>query len=242
MIDARTEAEHTGAQKRSKRGGRVPAACHLKWTALVDSDGRFLDEATLRTKLPRAGVKPGEPVITHCQGGGRASVDAFVFERLGFPTRNYYLGWSDCGNVEDAPIETGPAAKAQPRQPVTDRGSGPGGASRLNALRPSSQPGRMRGPGEDHPRRIESAASEKDATRDGQPGGCDIMDLRHDGDDDRFDAVEQSHRRWPAAKADVSSGQRRDERVFARWVARASGRSQPAEDAARGPHRCDHRP
>jgi hypothetical protein len=25
---------------------------------------------------------------THCQGGGRASVDAFVMERLGHPTRN----------------------------------------------------------------------------------------------------------------------------------------------------------
>ena len=115
VIDARSEAEHTGAEKRSKRGGRVPAACHLEWATLVDKDGRFLDAAALRTKLAKAGVKPGEPVITHCQGGGRASVDAFVFERLGFPTRNYYLGWSDWGNVEDTPIETGPAAKAPPR-------------------------------------------------------------------------------------------------------------------------------
>jgi thiosulfate/3-mercaptopyruvate sulfurtransferase len=115
VVDARSEAEHTGAEKRSKRGGRVPAACHLEWATLVDEDGRFLDEAALRTKLAKAGVKPGEPVITHCQGGGRASVDAFVFERLGFPTRHYYLGWSDWGNVEDTPIETGPATKAPPR-------------------------------------------------------------------------------------------------------------------------------
>ena len=60
-------------------------------------------------------MKPGESVITHCQSGGRASVDAFVFERLGFPTRNYYLGWSDWGNVEDTPVETGPATKPGPR-------------------------------------------------------------------------------------------------------------------------------
>ncbi len=113
VIDARSVAEHTGAEKRSKRGGRVPAACHVEWTTLVDADGRFLEEATLRARLTSAGVQAGEPVITHCQGGGRASVDAFVFERLGFPTRNYYLGWSDWGNVEGTPIETGPAASAK---------------------------------------------------------------------------------------------------------------------------------
>jgi len=115
VIDARSEAEHIGVEKRAKRGGRVPMSCHLEWAQFVDADGRFLDEAGLRAKLAKAGVNPGEPVITHCQGGGRASVDAFVLERLGFPTRNYYLGWSDWGNVEDTPVETGPATKPGPR-------------------------------------------------------------------------------------------------------------------------------
>lgn len=115
VIDARSEAEHNGVEKRSKRGGRIPTACHLEWAQLVDKEGRFLDEAGLRATLGRAGVKRGEPVITHCQGGGRASVDAFVFERLGLPTRNYYLGWSDWGNAQDTPIETGAATTAAPR-------------------------------------------------------------------------------------------------------------------------------
>jgi thiosulfate/3-mercaptopyruvate sulfurtransferase len=114
VIDARTTGEFTGEEKRSKRGGRVPAACHLEWATLVDQDGRFLDEKALREKLANAGVTSGGPVITHCQGGGRASVDAFVFERLGFPTRNYYLGWSDWGNVDDTPIETGAAKRTRP--------------------------------------------------------------------------------------------------------------------------------
>ena len=114
VIDARSGAEHAGAEKRSKRAGHIPTACHLEWSTLVDKDGRFLVEATLRAKLAKAGVKPGEPVITHCQGGGRASVDAFVFERLGFPTRNYYLGWSDWGNADDTPVETGGGAVKSP--------------------------------------------------------------------------------------------------------------------------------
>ena len=105
IVDARTDGEYAGTLLRAKRGGHVPTSCHLEWNNLVDQNGRFLDDASLRTKLAKAGVKPDEPVITHCQGGGRASVDAFVFERLGFRTRNYYLGWSDWGNAGDTPVE-----------------------------------------------------------------------------------------------------------------------------------------
>jgi thiosulfate/3-mercaptopyruvate sulfurtransferase len=111
IIDARSRAEHTGEQRLSKRAGRIPGACHLEWADLVDKDGRFLDESALRARLAKTGIKPGETVITHCQGGGRASVDAFVFERLGYPARNYYLGWSDWGNADETPVEAESAAK-----------------------------------------------------------------------------------------------------------------------------------
>lgn len=110
ILDARSDGEYVGTEKRAKRGGHVPTSCHLEWNNLVDKDGRFLDESALREKLAKAGVKADEPVITHCQGGGRASVNAFVLERLGFKTRNYYLGWSDWGNAEATPVkvEEGP--------------------------------------------------------------------------------------------------------------------------------------
>jgi thiosulfate/3-mercaptopyruvate sulfurtransferase len=105
IVDARTDAEYVGTEKRAKRGGHIPSSCHLEWTNLVDKEGRFLDESPLRAKLAKLGVKAGEPIITHCQGGGRASVNAFVLERLGFKTRNYYLGWSDWGNTEETPVD-----------------------------------------------------------------------------------------------------------------------------------------
>lgn len=107
VVDARSETEHTGAVAKSKRGGRIPESCHIEWTTLVDTNGVFLDESILKAKLTKLGIKPGQPVVTHCQGGGRASVDAFVFERLGYPTRNYYLGWSDWGNSDETPVATG---------------------------------------------------------------------------------------------------------------------------------------
>jgi rhodanese-related sulfurtransferase len=83
VVDARSEAEYAGEDKRA---GHIPAACSLEWANLVGEDERFLEESALRAKLTKAGVEPGEPVITHCQGGGRASVNAFVLERLGFKT------------------------------------------------------------------------------------------------------------------------------------------------------------
>jgi thiosulfate/3-mercaptopyruvate sulfurtransferase len=105
VIDARSAAEFSGAELRSKRGGHVPGACHLEWLTLVDADGRFFDAASLRAKLKAIRIEPGQSVITHCQSGGRASVNAFVLERLGFPARNYYLGWSDWGNSDETPVD-----------------------------------------------------------------------------------------------------------------------------------------
>jgi thiosulfate/3-mercaptopyruvate sulfurtransferase len=107
VVDARSEAEHVGERALSKKGGRVPTACHLEWATLVDEQGRFLPEEAIRPRLEAIGLEQGRPVITHCQGGGRASVDAFVLRRLGFPSRNYYLGWSDWGNAEETPVESG---------------------------------------------------------------------------------------------------------------------------------------
>ncbi|QEH38694.1 3-mercaptopyruvate sulfurtransferase [Aquisphaera giovannonii] len=104
IIDARSDGEFAGTEKHSKRAGHIPGACHVEWTNLVDKDGRFLPPDALREKLAAQGVKPGEPVIAHCQGGGRASVDTFALERLGLPARNYYLGWSDWGNAEETPV------------------------------------------------------------------------------------------------------------------------------------------
>jgi thiosulfate/3-mercaptopyruvate sulfurtransferase len=109
VVDARSAAEYSGEQKSSKRGGHIPTACRLEWSDLVDADGRFLGEPELKSKLAALGLAANQPVITHCQSGGRASVDAFVLERLGFKARNYYAGWSDWGNDPAAPVVTGPA-------------------------------------------------------------------------------------------------------------------------------------
>lgn len=112
VVDARSAEEFRGAEILSKRGGHIPQACHLEWVNFVDEKGRFQSREQLRELTEKAGVRPGEAVITHCQGGGRASVDAFVFELLGHQAANYYPGWSDWGNAADVPIEGQTKAEA----------------------------------------------------------------------------------------------------------------------------------
>jgi thiosulfate/3-mercaptopyruvate sulfurtransferase len=108
VVDARSRGEYTGEAVQARRGGRIPGACHLEWTELVGRDGRFLPEAALREKVAAANLDAGAPVITYCQVGLRASVDGFVLERLGHPTRVYVESWADWGNADDTPVETGP--------------------------------------------------------------------------------------------------------------------------------------
>jgi thiosulfate/3-mercaptopyruvate sulfurtransferase len=107
VLDARSIEEHDGRKALSKRAGHVPTACHLEWVNMVDAQGRFRPIEELQAMVKAAGIVDGRPVISHCQGGGRASVNAFVLMRLGFSTRNYYPGWSDWGNAEDTPVEDG---------------------------------------------------------------------------------------------------------------------------------------
>jgi thiosulfate/3-mercaptopyruvate sulfurtransferase len=114
IVDARSVGEYTGEKKMSKRGGHIPTACRLEWSDLVDQDGRFLGKAAVEARLSSLGIKPGEPVITHCQGGGRASVDAFALQRLGHPARNFYLGWSDWGNLDATPVVEGSKPGTKP--------------------------------------------------------------------------------------------------------------------------------
>lgn len=109
VVDARSQAEYTGQEARAARGGRIPGAVHLEWKDLLAEDGRFKPRAELRKMFEQRGVKPDQTVVTYCQSGGRASVDAFAAELAGYRNvRNYYCSWQQWGADEQAPIEQGP--------------------------------------------------------------------------------------------------------------------------------------
>lgn len=108
ILDARSEKEHCGDEKlKNQRGGAIPGAMQLEWSDALDkSTQKFKSTRELSQILKEAGVDLSKPIVTHCQSGGRAAVMAFTLELMGAENvANYYRGWSEWGNDENAPIE-----------------------------------------------------------------------------------------------------------------------------------------
>ena len=107
VFDARTPDEFTGKNlRRNTRGGHLPTAINLPHSELLDEHGRLKSPETLAKILEDAGFKRGQPVITHCDGGGRASLAALAAERAGYgPVLNYYLSFGDWAADASCPVE-----------------------------------------------------------------------------------------------------------------------------------------
>jgi thiosulfate/3-mercaptopyruvate sulfurtransferase len=108
IIDARSEAEFCGIDKKAKRGGAIPGAIHLEWSDAIDAKtGRFKSADELTRWFKNAGIDLNRPSISYCQSGGRAAVMAFTLELMGAKdVRNYYKSWAEWGNADDTPIVT----------------------------------------------------------------------------------------------------------------------------------------
>ena len=107
IFDTRTAAEHAGKDlKKNPRGGHLPGARLLPHGDLLDNG--FLKPAdTLRALITAAGFRPGDHIVTHCDGGGRAALAALAAVRAGFEDVNvYYLSFADWAKDESCPIET----------------------------------------------------------------------------------------------------------------------------------------
>lgn len=107
VFDTRTTAEHAGVDlRKNTRGGRLPGAANLPHADLLDADNRLLPADTLRQRMAAAGIRRGERVVTHCDGGGRASLAALAALRAGYADIGaYYLSFSDWASDESCPID-----------------------------------------------------------------------------------------------------------------------------------------
>jgi thiosulfate/3-mercaptopyruvate sulfurtransferase len=107
--DARSVAEHTGAQAhRNPRAGHLPGAVNLPHAELLTADGRLRPPHELRALLEQAGFDPRQPLVTHCESGGRAALAALAALRAGFGNvANYYRSFSDWSADATCPIEGG---------------------------------------------------------------------------------------------------------------------------------------
>jgi thiosulfate/3-mercaptopyruvate sulfurtransferase len=108
FCDARSAAEYSGADVRSKRGGHIPGAANVEWSNAVNEDGTFKAAPALFALYRQAGFTPDKQIITYCQTGVRGAHTWFVLNvLLGYPdVRNYDGSWEEYGNRDDTPVES----------------------------------------------------------------------------------------------------------------------------------------
>ncbi|KEZ76945.1 sulfurtransferase [Salinisphaera hydrothermalis] len=108
ILDVRSAAEFAGEDVRSARGGHVPGAVNLDWQQLKNDHGQLRDLAEIRRMLAERDIDPSKEVATYCQTHVRSSYAYLVLKALGYEhVRGYPGAWSDWGNAEDTPVETG---------------------------------------------------------------------------------------------------------------------------------------
>jgi thiosulfate/3-mercaptopyruvate sulfurtransferase len=108
IVDARTEAEYTGAdRKRNIRGGHVPGAININHTDFLGADGRLKPMEALTSLLTKANVDLSKPSITYCQAGIRAALAAFVIHQAGGEVAVYDGSMGDWLNDSTTPIQSG---------------------------------------------------------------------------------------------------------------------------------------
>ncbi|TGN49789.1 hypothetical protein E4L95_18010 [Paracoccus liaowanqingii] len=85
--------------------GHLPGAAHLDHRDLLDGQ-RLRPASELAQMMADAGFDGGSPVITHCQGGGRAALAALAAITAGqADVRVYYLSFGDWAADESCPLQ-----------------------------------------------------------------------------------------------------------------------------------------
>lgn len=107
ILDVRSPAEYSGADRRAARGGHIPGAVNIEWTQALagGGTGRLRPAPELRSLYENAGVTPDKDIVVHCQTHQRSAHTYIVLKSLGYPrVRGYPGSWSDWGNDPAVPI------------------------------------------------------------------------------------------------------------------------------------------
>jgi thiosulfate/3-mercaptopyruvate sulfurtransferase len=113
LLDARGTGRFTGAEPEFRPGmpsGHIPGSRNLPFGQVLNPDGTFKDEASLRQAFAEAGIDLARPVVTTCGSGVTAAVLLFAMHLLGKEDIALYDGsWSEWGADPATPKATGPA-------------------------------------------------------------------------------------------------------------------------------------
>ncbi len=106
--DCRSAEEYSGRRITATRNGHIPGAVHLDWLELMDRSRALRLREDLRELLAARGITADKHVIAHCQTHHRSGLAYLAARLLEFPSvRGYHGSWSDWGNRDDTPVESG---------------------------------------------------------------------------------------------------------------------------------------
>ncbi len=107
LLDARSPEEYRGERRYAARGGHIPGAVNLEWTALMDQarNLRLKPETEMREMLEARGITRDKTVVAYCQTHHRSAHTWFVLKWLGYRAKGYEGSWSEWGNRPDTPVE-----------------------------------------------------------------------------------------------------------------------------------------
>ncbi len=111
VVDARTTEFFQGlASNNNPRAGRLPGAGNVPFSWLTREYGRFRAPKTLRALFAKAGVRPGDRLVTYCHIGIQASVAYVAARSLGCDVSLYDGSFEDWSRRRELPVEAGTGA------------------------------------------------------------------------------------------------------------------------------------
>jgi len=105
IVDARSTRFYDGSSPVSGGvRGHIPHSVSIPFSSIGDSTNRILSPDALSALFTKAGVKPGNTVVTYCHVGQQATLVYFAARYLGYNAKVYdgsFEDWSD----RELPIE-----------------------------------------------------------------------------------------------------------------------------------------
>lgn len=106
--DARSPGEYSGNMVRSARGGHIPGAINIEWTALMNPQRNLRIREDAQAILNNAGLGKNKSVATHCQSHHRSGFTYMVARILEYKNIGAYDGsWAEWGSLDHTPVERG---------------------------------------------------------------------------------------------------------------------------------------